>query len=122
MYEYRAQVIRVVDGDTIDFEIDVGFHISLRMRVRLRGVDTPEVRGPSRPQGLESAAFVREQLPEGRWVLLQTYKIGKFGRYIADVRYLPDAVEPEIEELRARGLNLADELLERGLAVTIDAS
>ncbi len=120
MYEYRARVLKVVDGDTIDFEIDVGFHLRLSMRIRLRGVDTPEVRGPSREQGLAAAAFVRSQLPVDSTVLVQTHKIGKYGRYIADVRYLPGVAEPEVEALRSQGLNLADELLERDMARAID--
>jgi len=109
-----------VDGDTIDFQVDVGFYVSLRMRVRLRGVDTPEVRGESREEGLVAAAFVRERLPEGSEVLLQTYKISKYGGYIADVRYVASATSPELEALRTQGIDLSDELLRHGMAQKID--
>ena len=44
MYEYRAQLIKVIDGDTIDAKIDLGFGISIEKRVRLVGIDAPEVR------------------------------------------------------------------------------
>lgn len=42
MYEYRASVIRVIDGDTVDLRIDLGFEVGLNMRVRLAGIDAPE--------------------------------------------------------------------------------
>ena len=44
MYEYKAKIIKVVDGDTVDVEIRLGFKISLQERLRLFGIDTPEIR------------------------------------------------------------------------------
>jgi len=44
MYRYQAKLIRVVDGDTVDAEIDLGFNIYIRERIRLMGIDTPETR------------------------------------------------------------------------------
>ena len=61
MYEYRCRVIKVVDGDTIDVDIDLGFNITLsNQRIRLQGVDTPE----SRTRDLEekSLAYLRKKL------------------------------------------------------------
>ena len=116
MYEYRGVVKHIVDGDTIDFDVDVGFYIHLTMRIRLKGVDTPEVRGKERPEGLISSAFVKEQLPLGMNVLLRTHKIGKFGRYIAEVRYIPGEMTPPMARIMEEGVDLSEELLERGLA------
>ncbi len=48
MYNYNAKITNVVDGDTFDFEIDLGFGITYKNRLRLYGVDTPEVRGSER--------------------------------------------------------------------------
>ncbi len=45
MYTYRCKIVRVVDGDTLDLEIDLGFNVRIRERVRLFGVNTPEVFG-----------------------------------------------------------------------------
>ncbi|MCA9693084.1 MAG: hypothetical protein R3A51_11295 [Nannocystaceae bacterium] len=120
MYEYRARVQRVIDGDTFDFDVDVGFYISLRMRVRLRGVNTPELRGDERERGLAAKEFVVEQLPVGSYALIRTAKIGKYGRYIADVRYLPGTPDASVEALQADGVDLAQALLKRKLAAPID--
>ena len=44
MYEYKAKLLRVIDGDTVDCVIDLGFNVRLKERVRLKGIDTPETR------------------------------------------------------------------------------
>jgi len=86
MYEYKAIITRVIDGDTYDFLIDLGFGITYKDRLRLYGVDTPEVRGVERPQGLA----VKEQVIKlilGKEVTLISHKWkGKYGRFIAEVR------------------------------------
>ena len=45
-------VVAVIDGDTVEAEVDLGFHISSRMMLRLLGINTPEIKGPTRPAGL----------------------------------------------------------------------
>ncbi|MCB9758362.1 MAG: thermonuclease family protein [Alphaproteobacteria bacterium] len=120
MYEYQAKVDRIIDGDTIDLLVDLGFYTSTLMRVRLRGVDAPEVRGVERPEGLLSTAFVNEQIPAGTKVLIRTYKIGKFGRYIADILYIPGKKEPALSELQGGACDLAQEMLKAGYAEPYD--
>ena len=58
MYEYRARIVRVIDGDTVEAEVDLGFHISSRMTMRLFGINTPEIKGDSRPQGLAARDYL----------------------------------------------------------------
>ncbi len=58
MYEYRAKIVRVTDGDTVEAEVDLGFHISSRMTLRLFGINTPEIRGDSHPQGLAARDYL----------------------------------------------------------------
>lgn len=99
MYTYNAKVYNVVDGDTVDAEIDLGFKVRTKQRLRLIGIDTPE-RG--QPGYTEAATFVAEQL-YGKDIMVQTFKVSKFGYYLARI-VLPDN----------RVLN--DELIERGLA------
>ena len=53
MYEYNAQVLNVVDGDTFDLDIDLGFHIHIHERVRLLNINTPEKFGEEKPLGLK---------------------------------------------------------------------
>ena len=61
-YEYRARVRRVIDGDTLDMDIDLGFEVVLASRVRLLGINTPEVVGVNKAGGLAATEFVREWL------------------------------------------------------------
>ena len=86
MYEYKTKVVRVVDGDTVDVDIDLGFGVWLRKeRVRLLGVDTPESRTRDKEEkkyGLAAKAFLTEKL--GDSPILKTTKDGKgkFGRIL----------------------------------------
>jgi len=108
MYEYKAQCVDVVDGDTIDVVVDLGFHIQREIRLRLLGVDTHETYGVSHDseeyrRGKREAEFVEEWLgdAEGDWpILIQTEKKGKYGRYLAEI------------ERRADGAVLNETLLE----------
>ena len=58
MYEYRARIVRVIDGDTVEAEVDLGFHISSRMMLRLFGINTPEIKGDSRLHGLAARDYL----------------------------------------------------------------
>ena len=89
MFEYFCKVTRVVDGDTIDVEVDLGFDILHKARVRMMGIDTPESRTRNLEEkalGLASKARLKELLAS-RKVKLETSKEGKgkFGRILATV-------------------------------------
>ena len=95
MYEYRAQVINVVDGDTVDVDIDLGFDIILRdERVRIMGIDTPESRTLDRVEKLfgKLAGKRVKELLEGDVVLCTQLNKdgedmrGKFGRVLGDFK------------------------------------
>lgn len=91
MYQYRGKLKRVVDGDTFDIELDLGFYIKHQIRVRLKDVDTPEIWSPENNYELEHAraakAFVEGLVAEDNYVEVQTYKdrATSFGRFVADV-------------------------------------
>jgi micrococcal nuclease len=92
MYEYNAKILKVVDGDTVDIDIDLGFDILLKdERVRLAGIDTPESRTRDLEEkkfGLLSKQFLKERLAKGKTYKLVTEKYdskGKFGRIIGDI-------------------------------------
>jgi|TARA_R110000803_G_scaffold48920_1_gene101744 micrococcal nuclease len=94
MYEYRAFVRKVYDGDTITCDIDLGFEILFKnQKLRLYGINTPEVRGPTRPEGLKVRDLVRSRI-SNKWVTIKTRKDkkGKYGRWIAEI------YEADIEE------------------------
>ena len=91
MYEYGCQVTRVVDGDTIDVDLDLGFDIIYKCRVRLYGIDTPESRTRNKDEkvrGKLAAKFLKDAISNGKNVILQTQlkdSKGKFGRVLASV-------------------------------------
>ena len=62
MYEYKAKIIKVYDGDTVTAVIDLGFNVSITEKVRLYGLDAPEVRGDERPDGLISRDRLRDRI------------------------------------------------------------
>jgi len=114
MYEYSAKCTRVVDGDTIDCEIDLGFDITIRERVRFAGINAPESRTrdlEEKSRGLAAKARVSEILGQGERFILRTEydRIGKYGRVIGVV-------------ILENGNNLNDLLVEEGHAVRKDYS
>lgn len=91
--EFRGVVTRVVDGDTVDCLVDLGFNAYQYVTVRLRGVDTPELRDrdPKLRQAAQAAKQFTLSTLLGRPVLVTTYKDATtFGRYVADIEYQTD--------------------------------
>jgi micrococcal nuclease len=89
MYEYYVKKIEnVVDGDTIDVVIDLGFDILFASRVRLAGIDTPESRTKDKAEkalGLESKEYLKKHLKDAKSVVIKTEKMNsseKFGRIL----------------------------------------
>ena len=85
--QFQAKVIRVVDGDTLDLDIDLGFHITLSERVRLMGIDTPETRTRNlveKADGLKAKEFVIGFVADGS-VVIKVHGFGKFGRPLVDL-------------------------------------
>jgi len=89
MYEYNCKVKRVVDGDTVDVIIDLGFDIAYASRVRLYGIDTPESRTRDKDEkarGLISKDFLKSWLDKGSVVIrTRKDKKGKFGRILGEM-------------------------------------
>ena len=91
MYEYRCKILRIVDGDTVDIDIDLGFGVWMhKERVRMYGIDTPESRTKDleeKKYGLMSKDFVKNMMPIGSMQTLRTAKYddkGKFGRILGE--------------------------------------
>ena len=89
MYEYHVKKVNnVVDGDTIDVEIDLGFDISFSSRVRLAGIDTPESRTKDLAEkklGLEAKDYVKSKIKDAKEVVIKTEKMDsseKYGRIL----------------------------------------
>jgi len=91
-FSYRvAEVTKIVDGDTIDVIIDLGFDILYKSRVRLFGIDTPESRttnNEEKVRGLLSKHFLEEHLKSSKKIVIKTHKgeeTGKFGRILGEI-------------------------------------
>jgi micrococcal nuclease len=99
MYEYYVRKVEnVVDGDTIDVVIDLGFDILFQSRVRLAGIDTPESRTKDKAEkalGLESKEYLKKHLKDAKSVVIKTEKMNsseKFGRILGWVYINGDTV------------------------------
>ena len=103
-YQYPAQLIGLYDGDTVYLDIQIGPRDQLRnVKVRLSGIDTPEIRGAERPLGLISRDRVRDRLlGQQIYITTEKDKTGKFGRYLATIWH--------------NGENVNQWLLDEGLA------
>jgi micrococcal nuclease len=89
MYEYRVKKITgVVDGDTIDVDIDLGFSVSFSQRVRLAGIDTPESRTTDKAEkvlGLEAKEYLKSKVKDAKEIIIKTEKPDsseKYGRIL----------------------------------------
>ena len=86
MYTYFVKSIdRIVDGDTIDISIDLGFDLTKKERVRLAGIDTPEKRTKNQKEkemGYQATEFLEMHLMEATKLTVRTEKDGKFGRML----------------------------------------
>ena len=93
MYEYNCKIVRVIDGDSIVVDIDLGFGLWIHGEsIRLYGVDCPECRSRDKEEkaaGLAAKEFVEDALHVGGIYRLQTKEKGKFGRYLGTI-YLTD--------------------------------
>ena len=89
MYEYNCKIVRVIDGDSIIIDIDLGFsHFIHNESIRLYGIDTPECRtrdAEEKAAGLLAKEFVEEALHVGETYKLTTKEKGKFGRYLGTI-------------------------------------
>jgi micrococcal nuclease len=96
MYEYKVkEVVKVVDGDTIDVVIDLGFDLSKKERVRLAGIDTPESRTrdlEEKKLGLEAKEHLSTNLTNAKQLIISTEKDGKYGRMLGTIHMNDDIV------------------------------
>ncbi|MFC1510197.1 thermonuclease family protein [Candidatus Omnitrophota bacterium] len=110
-FTYCAQVLRVVDGDTLDVRIDVGFGIHLNDRLRLAGINTEEMKTQA---GKTAKRFVSKQLKNCPNIIIRTKKAGMYGRWLADVFFHSNCKDPF--KIAAEGQYLNQLLLDEGMA------
>jgi micrococcal nuclease len=119
MYEYKAIVDRVVDGDTIKCTIDLGFSTWKKVTVRMEGINTPESRTRDKKEkklGLAATARLVEILGyNNNKCILRVSGLGKFGRALASV--FVDTLSPSSENSSITEINVNEQLIEEGHAV-----
>ena len=104
LYTYKARCISVYDGDSVTLDIDLGFNMIMHnQKIRLLGINTPEVKGTDRLDGLVSRDRLRE-LIEGKDIIMVSHRdrSGKYGRWLATIY--------------SNGLNVNQLLIDEGLA------
>ena len=116
-YVYKAKLVRVVDGDTIDAEIDLGFKVYIRERIRFYGINTPESRTrdlEEKARGLEAKQFLKDTLAKNKnKFILESMvdKKGKFGRILGTI-YVENQEDGITEKI-----NVNQHLIDNGHAV-----
>ncbi len=110
-YTYSAVVTKIIDGDTFDATVDVGFNIWIHDRFRLRGINTPELKTD---EGGQAKAFLVRFLENCPRIVIRTTKEGVYGRWLADVFALKGEADPR--KIAAQGEYLNQTLLDQGLA------
>ena len=109
MYEYKAKLKRVVDGDTLDLIIDLGFRMTTQQRIRLKGIDTPEIWRRKKDseeyrKGMEAKEFVikRFEVNQNQCSINTEKEAGVYGRFIGTI-FFSDSTESLNEELLRKG-------------------
>lgn len=90
MYTYEAEVVKIVDGDTVDLDIDLGFHIKVTKRVRLSFINAPEM---NTDLGKRSKEFLVRTIPSGSNIIIKTQldSTDKYGRVLGEL-FAPDQI------------------------------
>ena len=115
MYNYKINLLRVIDGDTIDAEIDLGFDIKVKKRIRFMGINAPESRTKDleeKARGLAAKDRVKQLLDGCKNITLNSHGVGKFGRCLGEI--MLDMVDGQ-EKLTLESLN--ELLIKEGHAV-----
>jgi len=105
MYEYRVKVVKIVDGDTVDVDIDLGFGVWLKKeRIRMFGIDTPESRTrdlDEKKYGLMAKDYITRLLDDEGGIVLKTHKDaeGKYGRILGELWRTTDFADTSINDL-----------------------
>jgi micrococcal nuclease len=115
MYQYKVKLDRVIDGDTIDCYIDLGFDINTKKRIRFVGINTPESRTrdlEEKVKGLAAKARLKEILETAGEIHLDSHGLGKYGRVLGEL-YVSSYDEKDSPTM----INVNELLIKEGHAV-----
>jgi len=111
VYVFWAEVLDVIDGDTLVLDVDCGFNVKIKQRIRLAGLDAWEA---ETKKGKEATDYVRDRLGKAVGVAVKTARADTYGRYVGHVFYSDE--EGDVENIYREGRYLNEELLKKGLA------
>jgi micrococcal nuclease len=115
MYRYKAKLVRVVDGDTLDVFVDLGFNVWIKRRVRLVGIDAYESRTRNKKEkkkGLAAKARLKEVLEHEDEFNLVSHGVGKYGRCLGEIH----VTARHIKSPKYHGKSINEMLVEEGHA------
>lgn len=118
LYNYKIEIVSVIDGDTVDADIDLGFGVWARnQRFRLKGINCKEVKGVERAEGLKAKDML-ERLLKGKYITAKTErdKTDKYGRYVAALMITVDPKRPETSEV----VYVSEWMVKAGFAEKVD--
>lgn len=97
---WRARLDRVIDGDTVDMYLDTGFHTVRKERIRLTGINAPEIEKDTKEAGLAAKIFVQDWMNNGSLAgsnlfpfVVETFKSDSFGRYLGKVWWYSEFID-----------------------------
>jgi len=114
LYTYIAYLERVIDGDTLWVQVELGFGQYTRQKLRLRNIDCPEL---TTQKGQQARQFVEKQLAGCEFIVIKTYKSDKYDRYLTDIFYRPETGDERL--VAKEGTYLNQELIDQGLGVRV---
>lgn len=107
LYYYKAEVLKIIDGDTIKARIDLGFNLAFTDNIRIARINAPEIKGPEKPRGKAAVKWLKTKIKKGSTVYLKTVEWkGKYGRCISEVIIFEDGNK----------VNISDAMVEAGHA------
>ncbi|MBN2610026.1 MAG: thermonuclease family protein [Bacteroidales bacterium] len=112
LYSYKAAVNEIIDGDTINVTIDIGFENYTQQKIRMRGINAEDLYSE---KGRKARDFVVSKLVPCDFIIIRTYWRDKYNRYLADIYYNKE--ENDIKKAADEGKYLNREMLDNGLAV-----
>jgi len=114
LYTYKAYIKKIIDGDTIWVNIDCGFKTWVKQKIRLRGIDTPEI---ETKKGIESFKFVCKVLKNLPFIIIKSHGRDKYDRYLMDLYYTKGEENPLV--VLEKGAFLNQVLLDKNLAIRV---
>lgn len=109
-YTFSASLDHVVDGDTVELKVDLGFFVSINSKVRLADIDCPPI---ETKKGMQAKAFIEKELT-GANLIIETRKKERYGRYLCYIYYSRE--HDEFEEIIRHGKMINEKLVKTGLA------